>query len=278
LVSDIVAQSNKLFKRLQAKAQSLSRKSEDQVISTVYADTKVHRKITTGIVTMGEFVVPGSNTLRKYPRAGAFPFHFRKTFTPGSGPIQRGETPQSEFAKTTLIHQKMLDKVPEPLGFDVWTYRCEAICGQTLFASSPFRDLDYDAALALEPDPGQLAQHADGVLDVCELLDELHALGWLHEDLTTHNAMLYLAGKRFRPILIDLAGSVPLSEVPQDEQASRCHADYSELYRELVLAQLFIGPLKNAHAQKSIQAIDELFTPNIVLKLARLKSNISDMI
>jgi hypothetical protein len=109
----------------------------DTVIATVYIDATTKGKI----ITRGEIVVPGEQTLRTFPRAGDFPFHFRKTFTTESGPIRRGETPQIEFAKTIPIHRSFPEQIPEPIGFDKWVYRCTAMSGQSLNALSPFVDL-----------------------------------------------------------------------------------------------------------------------------------------
>ena len=171
----------------------------------------------------------------------------------------------------------MPDRVPEPLGFEEWIYRSEAICGESLFTSSPFKDCECGEALTRDPDPQELARHARSVISVCGLLTELHNLGWLHEDLTTQNAMVYLKGNQFQPVLIDLAGSVPLSDVPPGERDGKIRADFSELFRELVLTQFFIGALNNPYARQSIRGVDELFQPEDVLKLARLKSGLNEI-
>jgi tRNA A-37 threonylcarbamoyl transferase component Bud32 len=107
----------------------------------------------------------------------------------------------------------MPGKVPEPLGFDTWTYRSSPVCGWTLNASSPFIELAYEDALALDVNTERLTKHTQGVLAVCELLEQFHAKGIAHGDLTFHNAMLYLEGNRIQPILIDLASSVRLGEI-----------------------------------------------------------------
>jgi len=273
----MIAQNNPLFQRLKAKTESLQTTSKDQVIKTVYADPFGRHGVVRGVSTLGEIVVPGRETLQRFPRTGAYPFHFRKTFTRASGPISRGETPEIEFVKTTRVRQRMPDRVPEPLGFEEWIYRSEAICGESLFTSSPFKDCECGEALTRDPDLQELARHARNVISVCGLLTELHKLGWLHEDMTTHNAMVYLKGNQFQPVLIDLAGSVPLSDVPPGERDAKIRADFSELFRELVLTQFFIGALNNPYARQSIRGIDELFRPEDVLKLARLKSSLNEI-
>jgi len=125
VVSELVRTDS--FQDLTRKAAKVVRGRKDRVIARVYSDL-----ITNGnIVTRGEIVVPGEETLRAFPRTSAFPFHFRKTFTPESRPIKRGgETPQIEFEKTKPIHRAFPRHVPEPLGYDEWTYRCTTVCGQ----------------------------------------------------------------------------------------------------------------------------------------------------
>jgi hypothetical protein len=255
------------FEKLKAQAARLSPGAEDQVVGVVYRDATNAG----GIITLGEFVVAGRNTLCKYPKTGKYPFHFRKTFTPQSRPIQRHETPAIEFAKTAAIYEAMPGKVPEPLGFNTWTYRSAPVCGWTLNASSPFIELAYEDALALDPNLETLTKHTQGVLAVCGLLEQFHARGIAHGDLTFHNAMLYLDGTCIQPILIDLASSVRLGKLSEQDQQHAIADDFSELYRDLVLAQVYLGPLRNAHAQKATQQMDELFPLDILPKLAKLK-------
>ena len=142
------------FENLKAKAATLSPSAP--VIGAVYRDATNRG----GIITLGEFVVAGTNALRKYPKTGNSPFHFRETFTPQSRPIQRHETPAVEFAKTAAIYVEMPGKVPEPLGFDTWTYRSSPVCGWTLNASSPFIELAYEDALALDVNTERLTNSA----------------------------------------------------------------------------------------------------------------------
>jgi len=73
-----------------------------------------------------------------------------------------------------------------------------------------------------------------------------------------------------KPVLIDLAASDRLADLPVSKRQAAINDDFSELYRDLVLAQFHIGPLNNAHGQKSIQMIEDLFPPEILPILSKL--------
>jgi hypothetical protein len=109
--------------------------------------------------------------------------------------------------------------------------------------------------------------HARIVLGVCDLVGQIHAGGIAHGDLTLHNAMWADTDK---PVLIDLAASARLADLPVSKRQATINDDFSELYRDLVLTQFHIGPLNNAHAQKSIQLTEDLFPHEILPILSRL--------
>lgn len=211
----------------------------------------------------------GEETKRAFPQTADFPFHFRKTFTPQSGPIKRGETPEIEFKKTAPIHQQFSREVPEPLGYSQWVYRCAAVCGQTFNALSPFVDLKAELAFELNLKQAEIRNHAERVLQLCELLEKLHASGRVHGDLTLHNAILDESG---HAILIDLAGSEELEEMSDEQQRAAIDDDFAEPYRDLILAQYYIGPSRHAHAQKSILRIEGLFSERFLPKLRKLRT------
>ncbi|HYG35914.1 MAG TPA: hypothetical protein VEC99_14075 [Clostridia bacterium] len=273
-------QSGELFEKLKAKAETLSPSLDDQIIAVVYEDVTTQRRI----VTRGEIVVAGTRTLQKHPDTCKYPFHFRKTFTPDSGPLSpsRKETPALEFAKTTEIYRELPDKVPEPLGYDTWTYRSAPVCGWTLRASSPFEDISYDAAFALQPNHELLVAHTKGVLAVCELLDLFHAKGIIHEDLTLYNAMLYFdARHQIQPILIDLAASVRLESLAAEERDEAINGDFSELHRDLALAQFHLGPIDHQHARTALKRRTDLFDKDALAHFEKLtpskQSSIDDI-
>jgi serine/threonine protein kinase len=116
----------------------------------------------------------------------------------------------------------------------------------------------------------ELREHARLVLGTCDLLDQLHTSNIAHGDLTLHNAMWEETDK---PVLIDLAASARLKGLSNSERKAKIDDDFSELYRDLVLAQFHVGALPEAHAQKSIQMIEELFPPEILPILSKLKNN-----
>ena len=140
------------YTSLAKRAARATPSREDTVIARVYFDTVPKDRI----VTCGEIVVPGEDTKRAFPRTRGFQFHFRKTFTPESRPIQRGETPKVEFDKTVPIHRRFPGHVPEPLGYEQWVYRCTTVCGRTFNAMSPFADISYERALGLTLDRDRL--------------------------------------------------------------------------------------------------------------------------
>lgn len=261
---------SRAYKELLNSASRIGRQQHDQVIASVYADAI---RTSGRIVTRGEIVVPGTNTLQSFPATKNFPFHFRKTFTSESGPIKRGETPEVEFEKTRVIQSLLPGKTPIPLGFDRWTFRSEAICGSTLQAHSPFSDLGYEASLQLQPDRDLLKIYAQAVISVCSVLDELHAKGYVHGDLTLHNAMSVPVGRQIRPVLIDLASSTALNTLSPSEQAEAIADDFSELYRDLALIQRFTGEMADPHACRSLDLVEDLFPEEIACIIKQLPSN-----
>jgi hypothetical protein len=151
---------------------------------------------------------------------------------------------------------------------DEWTYRCTAVCGQTLNGLSPFIHLNYEAALASILEKNDILAHMRELFwGVCDLVGQIHAGGIAHGDLTLHNALWADTDK---PVLIDLAASARLADLPVSKRQAAINDDFSELYRNLVLAQFHIGPLNNAHAQNSIQLIEDLFPHEILPILSRL--------
>jgi serine/threonine protein kinase len=114
-----------------------------------------------------------------------------------------------------------------------------------------------------------LMEHARMVLGVCQLLDRFHAGGFVHGDLTLHNVMW---DETDHPILIDLAASSNLDDLPRSKRQPAIDDDFSELYRDLVLTQFHVGILSHFHARKSVQMIDDLFSADILPTLNKLKS------
>ena len=254
-----------ILQRLLAQAASVRPSKQDTVLQPVYLDPTTSGRV----ITRGEIVVPGEETKKAFPRTRDFPFHFRKTFTSESGPVKRGESPSLEFQKTLPIHRLFPHEVPEPLGHSQWVYRCTAVCGQTFNALSPFVDIKEELAFELNLSHDTFREHAERVLGLCDLLDKLHASGIAHGDLTLHNAMWHETGK---PVLIDLAGSEKLAEMPHEQRIRSRDDDFSEPYRDLILAQYYIGPLPHPHARKSLQRIEELFSERCLAKLNKLKA------
>jgi serine/threonine protein kinase len=249
---------------LEAKASKIKPCDADTVIANVYRYLD-HRRNT---VTRGEIVVPGTETKRDYPKTAKLPFHFKKTFTPASAPVKRGETPEIEFIKTLQIHAVLANHVPEPLGYSEWVYRSAVVLGQTLNALSPFADLSYEDAVQLHLPPETLREHAASLIRGCELVKNLHEKGFIHGDLHLDNLM---RGEDEKMMLIDLAASSPIQDLSLPEVSHARADDLSELYRDLVLTQFHIGRIEEAPAQKSVELIDDLFPPEIVSKLSRLR-------
>jgi hypothetical protein len=239
------------------------------VIATVYEDVTTSGKV----LTRGEIVVPGSKTVEAMPEVADYPYHFRKTFTPESGPIKRGETPEREFNRTMEVRKRNPNWVPKPLAFEPMVYRCEAVCGFTLNAQSPFPELAYEKALALHPSKQLLDDYADTLACISEVLEQAHEGGVAHGDLTLHNAMVYRnESKETCGILIDVASSIDLDKLPADERQAAIDGDWEEIYRDWALLQFHKGKINNKHAQASLRKVDELFPEKIADRI-RAKLN-----
>lgn len=249
---------------LEAKASKIKPGDADAIIANVYRFLD-HRRNT---VTRGEIVVPGAQTKRDFPKTAKLPFHFKKTFTPASAPVKRGETPEMEFTKTLQIHAVLANHVPEPLGYSDWIYRGAVVFGQTLNALSPFADLSYEDALELHLPPQTLHEHAASLIRGCELVKNLHEKGFIHGDLHLDNIM---RGENDTMMLIDLAASSRIEDLSPAEADNAKADDFSELFRDLVLAQFHVGRIEEEPAQRSIELIDDLFPPEIASKVNRLR-------
>jgi serine/threonine protein kinase len=248
----------------EAKAATVKPCPADTVIANVYRFLD-HRR---NVVTRGEIVVPGVETKRQFPGTAQLPFHFKKTFTPASAPIRRGETPEIEFSKTLRVHAVFPNHVPEPLGYSEWTFRSTVVFGQTLNALSAFADLSYEDALELRVSPVELRDHADAVIRGCILVGNLHEKGIVHGDLHLDNIM---RDEDEKIVLIDLAASQSIQNLSPIEAACAKADDLSELYRELVLVQFHLGRISERPAQTSIEQIDELFPPEIASRMGWLR-------
>jgi hypothetical protein len=69
-----------------------------------------------------------------------------------------------------------------------------------------------------------------------------------------------------------LGGSENLEEMSEEQQRAAIDDDFAEPYRDLILAQYYIGPWPNANAQKSILRIEELFSEKFLPKLKKLRT------
>jgi len=165
----------------------------------------------------------------------------------------------------------MREKVPKPLGFDNWTYRCEAICGETLNTLSPFTDRSYEESLARQISQQALREYTKAAIAICDLLTELHSIGHVHGELTLHNAMFIV--EENRGMLINQGGSSPTANMSTSEKAAEIAKDFQEPYRDLILTQHFIGALDNEYARKSLEFVGEWFPINIAVILSKLPSD-----
>jgi len=151
---------------------------------------------------------------------------------------------------------------------DEWTYRCTAVCVARRSMGVPIYSPQIRSGAGIDPGKERYScEHARIVLGVCDLVGQIHAGGIAYGDLTLHNALWADTDK---PVLIDLAASARLADSPVSKRQAAINDDFSELYRNLGLAQFHIGPLNNAHAQKSIQLIEDLFPHEILPILSRL--------
>jgi serine/threonine protein kinase len=183
-----------------------------------------------------ELVIAGKETLDRFPRAREFPLHFRKTYFPASF---HGD-PQVEFDKQTRAAS--LIACPEPIGWSPLSFRSCFLPGKPFSRISPF---------GLEPEENniQVARElplatAAGLWHLLEqafqLLQKLHAGGFLHGDTELHN--LIVCSSPLEVLLIDFENAKERESLTEPQWEKARAADLKMLLREAVFLQCALGP------------------------------------
>lgn len=247
-----------LLSFLEEHGRELHTGADDLVLMPVYLDAT-----TSGAIrTRGEFVVPGSKTVDRFPTCGKYGIHFRKTFTPESGPLRRGETPAIEFERTQRIRARLpadLAQVIEPLAAEPLVYRSRAIAGATIAALSPFTNQSYEDALVCRLSPFDIASTGRRCEAVFNAITDLHTRGIVHQDLHLEN-VLWLPQKGGVAVPIDFGAAGVREEMTAQKWREACADDLTEIVREAGLVQARLNRRLDAPVFKAaIQQANDLF-------------------
>lgn len=254
---------------LEANALKFWRGAEDFVWKPVYDD-----KTTRGVLrTTGEIVIPGKNTLQEHPNTSKFGIHFRKTFTPESPPLRRGESPEIEEKNTRKAMQLLPVDINDhliPLGASPLIYRSRVVIGETFASLSPFTNENYADAINLGLDPQVIMRLQFQILQAFTTIQTLHRHGVSHGDLHFEN-IIWTRNDDYPARPIDFGAAIFQAEATPEEWDKSCQDDFEEFYREAGLLQLNIKRrLEGQIFEESITKADELFPPEIAHKLIGL--------
>lgn len=252
---------------LRKQAARIPPSKDDVVLDTIYEDS-----VTGGrIVTMGEVVLAGTDTLARHPACRDFPIHFRKSYTEESHPVKRGETPKVEFEQT----QRCLEALPasvigsiRPLGHEPLIYRSRIILGATYESLSATAEGNYKSVCAHPITSVSAAAHLARTDKAYACITECHRSGVAHGDLHLGN-ILWTHDKRAQ--LIDLAAPVFRSDVTSSEWQNAVDDDLVEILREAALLQLNQKTLLPGECcAKAVTLADELLPDEFATKLLAL--------
>ncbi len=243
---------------LEEHGRELYTGADDLVLMPVYLDAT-----TSGAIrTRGEFVVPGSKTIERYPACGRYGLHFRKTFTPESGPLRRGETPAIEFERTQRIRDRLpadLARIIEPLAAEPLVYRSRAIAGATIAALSPFTNQSYEDALVCRISPFDITSAGRRCEAVFNTITDLHAKGIAHQDLHLEN-VLWLPKNGGVAVPIDFGAAGVREQMSAEEWRAACADDLTEIVREAGLVQARLNRRLDAPVfRAAIEQANDLF-------------------
>ena len=242
---------------------------EDLVWKTVYDD-----KTTRGILrTTGQIVIPGKNTLQEHLSTSKFGIHFRKTFTPDSPPLRRGESPEIEEKNTRKVIQLLPVDINDhlmPLGASPLIYRSRVVIGETFASLSPFTNENYSDSINLKLDSQIILRLQFQILQAFTTIQTLHQSGVSHGDLHFEN-IIWTKNDDYPARPIDFGSTIFRAESTPEEWNKSCQDDFEEFYREAGILQLNTQKrLEGQVFDESITKAGELFPPEIAHELMGL--------
>jgi hypothetical protein len=219
--------------------------------------TLLQRKVGDTPLMSAELVIAGKETRERFPRAGEFPLHFRKTYFPAS---LHGD-PQVEFNNQTRA-ATLLD-CPPPIGWSPLSFRSCFLPGKPFSKISPF---------GLEPEEQniQVARElpiasAAGLWSLLEqaykLLNTLHAGGITHGDAELHNFIV--CPSPLELLVIDFENVREKASLGAQEWESAKAEDLKMILREAVFLQCALGPQPSELARCAWDRMDSIMdSPN----------------
>jgi hypothetical protein len=200
-----------------------------------------------------DIVIAGEDTRQKFPVAGSYPLHFRKTYFPGR---LHGD-PRDEFERHS--EAATLLGLPPPIGWSPTEFRSCLLPGTPYDRLSPF---------GLEPEGANLTRARDLPLataaglyrcleEAYSALTRLHAHGLSHGDPELHNFIV--CPSPLETLLIDFEAAVRREALSEQAWEKRCRADLVAVLREAICLQCALGPQRGPLAEAAWAGLDGLF-------------------
>jgi hypothetical protein len=201
----------------------------------------------------GELVIAGFATRQRFPLAGQYPLHFRKTYFPGR---LRGDT-EVELQRNLRASEVL--GIPPPIGRAGGTFRTCLLPGRPLDQVIPFGS---------EP-PESNIKHAEGLTipaaaglwmladRATRVLTTLHGAGMTHGDAVLHNFVVCDAPLDVVPIDFDM--SIERGAVSTPDWESACARDLEPLLKVAVFLQCALGAQEDLLGDLSRARMHDLF-------------------
>lgn len=215
-----------------------------------------------------ELVIAGTETREKYPLAGTYPLHFRKTYFPGR---MHGD-PKLEYECQARAAELL--GLPPPIGYSSNSFRSCLLPGEPYDRHSPFgtspeeRNLWKARDVAL-PTAAGLWQFVKSAIDQ---IVRLQAEGVSHGDAELHNFIVCPSPLAVFPI--DFEAAALREELDAEAWEKRLGTDLEPLLRESAYLQCALGRQQGAAADLTWDRLDRLFAePDRVREAIDQRSN-----
>ncbi len=215
-----------------------------------------------------ELVIAGVETREKYPLAGTYPLHFRKTYYPGR---MHGD-PKAEFECQAEAAELL--GLPPPIGHSPSSFRSCLLPGEPYSRNSPFLGTQEEQNLwkARELPLPNAAGLWQFVSSAVEQLLKLQEAGISHGDAELHNFIV--CGSPLAVFPIDFEAAARKSEVAPEEWDKRLTLDLVPLLREAAYLQCALGRQQSRTAELVFERLAELVKePDRFLEAIEQRSN-----
>lgn len=125
---------------------------------------------------------------------------------------EKYELYKESFERGNRVHLSITEKFPDKNGVNINTFAQNGTL-YTVIGFSGGRDMETEL---LTEGSAELSKTADRIIGILSALDEFHAMGYLHLDVSPDNVLLIGRGEEERAVLIDYNSVVTLDEIKGD--------------------------------------------------------------